>query len=193
MLEFLKSIDYQLFTFVNSYNSIFFDEVMTAISGQILWLPYFALIIYFLIFKNKLKNKWYGLLGLLFLVAAIGIADFSSVHLFKDNFTRLRPCHNQLFVDTVHLVDEHCGGQYGFVSSHSANFFSLAVFSSFFIKRKLFIFLSFFFAIIVAYSRVYLGVHFPADVVCGGLWGMFIGSIFYYLFIILSKKLFKQL
>lgn len=185
MLELLQNIDTQLFLKLNSYNSPFFDTIMHTISGQIMWIPYFLTIIY-LFFKKSKKKK--AIIGILFLFAAVGLADYSSVHIFKEVFQRLRPCHNQAIADVVHLYNNHCGGQYGFVSSHSANFFSLAMFSSLFIKNKYFSYIAFFSAIIVAYSRIYLGVHYPADVTGGALLGIFIGFALYKFYKLLEKK-----
>jgi undecaprenyl-diphosphatase len=134
------------------------------------------------------KYKKYGIIALLFLIFAIGISDFLSVNLFKEVFKRLRPCHNEEILNVVHLVNGHCGGKYGFISSHAANFFALATFSSLFLKNRYFTFIIFFIAVLVAYSRIYLGVHYPLDVFCGAIFGSFISILFYLLF----KKLLKK-
>ncbi|MBN2662609.1 MAG: phosphatase PAP2 family protein [Bacteroidales bacterium] len=175
MLEKILEIDTQLFTKINSWNSTFFDTVMSAISGKLFWLPFFIFIV-FLFFK---KDKKKSLFVLFFLIFAVGLADYLSVHAFKEVFKRLRPCHNPDIANFVHLIKGHCGGKYGFVSSHAANFFSIAMFSSLYIQKKWFYFLSFTIALFVAYSRVYLGVHYPSDVFGGALLGMLIAFIVY--------------
>ena len=187
MLEIIQEIDTQIFLKINSLNSPFFDTIMSAISGQILWIPYFLAII-FLFFKKN--SKKIAIIGILFLIIAVGLSDYSSVHAFKEVFKRLRPCHNQAIADTVHLIKNHCGGQYGFVSSHSANFFSISMFSSLFIKNKKFSYIAFLFAIIVAYSRIYLGVHYLTDVIGGAILGISISFIIYkiYNFLFLKDK-----
>lgn len=178
MHEILNQIidfDIQIFLKINSWNSIFFDKVMYAVSGQIIWIPYFLFIIFLFIKKDKKK----ALIAILFLIFAIGISDFISFHGFKQVIKRLRPCHNPAIESVVHIVKNHCGGKYGFVSSHAANFFSIAMFSGLYINKKYFYYLSFGIAIIVAYSRIYLGVHYPLDIVGGALLGMFISFIFF--------------
>ncbi len=180
----LANIDKQLFLLINSHHNHFFDQIMTLISGQIFWLPYFAIII--LLFLKK--NKKTALLSIIFLLIAIASADFTSVHLFKNVFQRLRPCHNPDIQAIVHIVNNHCGGKYGFVSSHSANFFAIAMFASIYIKNKLFTFTSFGIAAIVGYSRIYLGVHYPGDVLGGAMLGIFVAFVFYQVFLLLLKN-----
>ncbi len=183
MLQSLQAIDTQLFLFINSRHSAFFDTEMQLISGQIIWIPYFLLVI-FLFFKKYQKK---GFIALLFLLLTVASADFGSVHLFKNVFERLRPCHNPDLQTIIHLVNNHCGGKYGFVSSHSANFFSLAMFATLIIRNNKFTILAFTIATVVAYSRIYLGVHYPGDVIGGALFGIFVAFAFYRIFLLLLK------
>ncbi len=176
----MLSFDFWVFGVINGFHSPFFDRVMSLVSGQLIWIPYFILTVY--LFLSKDKGWKLGLLAVVFLACAVGLADFTSVHIFKNNFERLRPCHNPLLESTVHLVDGHCGGAYGFVSSHSANFFALFAFASLFIRERWFAVVSFVIAATVGYSRIYLGVHFPLDVICGALWGVITGGLLYYIF-----------
>jgi len=112
-------------------------------------------------------------LGLLFL-----ISDQSSVRLFKNVFERLRPCHNPNLEGMVHLVNG-CGGKFGFVSSHATNCFALAIFSGLLFKNhyKYMMILMLFWAALVSYSRVYVGVHYPGDIIGGAVLGSIIGFL----------------
>jgi len=107
----------------------------------------------------------------------IALSDLSSVHFFKNVFERLRPCHDPELIDRVHLVNGECGGAFGFVSSHAANCFALAVFLVKILGKayRHFTPLILLWAAVVAYSRIYLAVHFPGDVLCGALLGTIIG------------------
>ena len=103
-------------------------------------------------------------------VLAIVLSDQISVHAFKEVFLRYRPCHNLVLQSQVHL-NGGCGGTYGFISSHAANTFALAMFLSLLFNGKIKYFTLFIlvWASFVSYSRIYNGVHYPADIACGAI------------------------
>jgi undecaprenyl-diphosphatase len=182
----LERFDQQLFLFINSLNSPFFDHLMHAISGRLIWVPlYLAILIYLGI---KYKRKF--LIILIFIILAATLADQSSV-IVKNIFHRLRPCHEPSIIGIVHLVNGECGGVYGFVSSHATNCFDVALLSLLFIKKRWYTISIIFWAGIIGYSRIYLGVHYPGDVVCGSFLGAFIGWSMYSLYILTDNKILK--
>jgi undecaprenyl-diphosphatase len=180
----LERFDQQLFLFINSSNSPFFDHLMYAISGRLIWVPlYLAILIYLGI---KYKRKF--LIILIFIILAATLADQSSV-IVKNIFHRLRPCHEPSIIGIVHLVNGECGGVYGFVSSHATNCFDVALLSLLFIKKRWYTISIIFWAGIIGYSRIYLGVHYPGDVICGSFLGAFIGWSMYNLYILTDNNI----
>jgi undecaprenyl-diphosphatase len=185
MLEHLLDIDRQVFLFLNSLNSPLFDRVMFALSGKVIWAPLYLAILIYLGVRFK-KRFW---LLLLFIVIAVTLADQVSVQLFKNVFHRLRPCHESSLEGLIHLVNGQCGGFYGFVSSHASNSFNVAFLSLMFIRKKWYTVSIIMWASVICYSRIYLGVHYPGDVICGAILGSFIGWGIYKLFIMTDHAL----
>lgn len=175
-----------MFLFLNGFNSPFWDAVFYIITGKLFWIPF----VVGLLFLSYLKIGWRTLYVVLFFGLALTLSDQISVKLFKEVFERLRPCHNEMITDLVHTVNGHCGGKYGFVSSHASNSFALAVFAGLLFKKsfKVIMPLMLFWAAIVSYSRVYVGVHFPLDILCGGILGSIIACLVYQLFKIINHK-----
>ena len=157
----------------------FFDFFMYWVSSTVIWVPLYLLFIY-LIYKHYPKQWW---IYVIMLIVAVGLSDWLSVHLFKNQFQRLRPCHNLEIKGMVHIVRDHCGGRYGFVSSHAANMFSIATFMALALYKRikhiaLYVFA---WAFLIIYSRIYLGVHFPSDVIAGALLGSSIAIVIFFI------------
>lgn len=187
MLEHLGHIDRQILLFLNSHNSPFWDRVMYAISGKVIWAPLYLALLIYLGYKYK-KKFW---IILLFVIAAVAMADQFSVQLFKNIFHRLRPCHEPSLEGMVRLVNGACGGLYGFVSSHASNSFNVALLSLMFIRKRWYTISILLWASVIGYSRIYLGVHYPGDVVCGAMLGSLIGWGVYKLYVLTDNALYK--
>jgi len=178
LFSWLENIDHELLLLINGFNSPFFDQVMWFISDAYFGIPFYFLFFYLALNFFGLKK---ALLIIIVGLITVGLADLSSKYLFKEVFLRYRPSHNLILQEKIHLVNKYKGGMYGFVSSHAANMFGIATSLGLFFyqKNKTIIYLMFFWAAIIAYSRVYLGVHYPSDIIFGGLLGATIGFICY--------------
>ena len=183
----LERLDQQLFLFLNSLHSPFWDQVMHFFSGRIIWIPLYLAILIFLGIKYKRKF----LVILLFIIIAATLSDQASV-LVKNLVQRLRPCYEPAVAGVVHLFKEECGGTYGFVSSHATNSFDVAFLSLLFIKKRWFTISIILWALIIGYSRIYLGVHYPGDVICGSMLGAFIGWSIYKLYVLTDNKILQN-
>jgi undecaprenyl-diphosphatase len=184
----LEQADQSVFLFLNSINSPFWDGIMVALSGKLIWAPIYLVILIYL--GVKYKNRFP--LILLAVIIAVVIADQFSVQLFKNVFQRLRPCHEPSLEGLVHLVNGKCGGLYGFVSSHAANSFNVALLSLLFIRKRWYTITIIIWASVIGYSRIYLGVHYPGDVICGSLLGAFVGWGCYKLYEIADRALYRS-
>lgn len=182
----LISLDQELFLLINGAHTSFLDSVMYWFSDKWIWAPAYAILL-FLIVREFRNRTWMVLLGVVFLIV---LTDQLSVILFKDVFMRLRPCHEPALEGMVRTLYGHCGGKYGFISSHAANTFGLAVFSGLMLRPSfkwlLPVMLSW--AILVSYSRIYLGVHYPGDIVAGAAVGGLIGFLIYKMTFLLLNK-----
>jgi undecaprenyl-diphosphatase len=175
----LESIDRAIVLFVNGLHTPLLDEIMWFLSGRFSLIPLYLLLLILLKSQNSWKNTFIILSGL---TLSILLADQISVHLFKNGFERYRPSHNEELKQLLHFYEVkagefYTGGKYGFVSSHAANFFAMIAFIYPFYKEKKKLILAglILVGILVAISRIYLGVHYFSDVLIGAVLGILVG------------------
>ncbi|MDG1850319.1 MAG: phosphatase PAP2 family protein [Flavobacteriales bacterium] len=184
MLSKILQGDQDLFLLLNGLGTEAWDGFWVFVSSTQSAIPLFLLIVFLLIKKYR-KHFW---VGLIIISIAVGLADFTSVHCFKNVFMRLRPSHAPELADQIRLLVSK-GGLYGFVSSHAANFFALAaIASSVFSDRKHLPYIFYTWAVLVAYSRIYVGKHYPLDILGGAILGVFIAKLIW----AVAKKIKKK-
>lgn len=168
----LLQLDKEIFTFINSglANPVTYF-LMPYITEFKVWLPLYLFGMLYLLYRFRIK----GMYILIILLFAVGLCDLINAQILKEYFARVRPCRA---LENVNLLI-HCGGGLSFPSNHAVNNFAAATVLSSYFKRKKGVF--FFFASLVALSRVFVGVHYPGDVIAGAIEGMIIGSLLVYL------------
>lgn len=180
MIEKLNAFDTKVFLFLNSLHSTFFDPIMYWVSDKWFWTPLYLLIVFLIIRSYKKRS--------IFIFICIGIlitmSDQLSSHIIKPLVGRLRPSHEPILAGLVHLSKAGPGGMYGFVSGHATNTFAFFIFMTLILssKFKWLKYVLLVWAVMVSYSRIYVGVHYPGDVICGALLGSIIGytvALFY--------------
>jgi undecaprenyl-diphosphatase len=175
MLDNLNNLDTNIFLWLNSFHSPFWDKVMWHVSGKPEWLPLYLILTGYIIYRYR----WRSIAILTAIGIAITLADQLSVIAFKETIQRLRPTHNPETSHLVHIVNDYRGGSFGFISNHAANSFTLASFLCLLVRKKYFNVAIIIWATLVSYSRIYLGVHYPGDILCGAIFGVLIGWLFY--------------
>lgn len=168
MIEQLQALDRWLLVAANSHRSPALDKWMVFFTERFVWFPaYFVLLIVLGYLYGRRALLLLPLLG-----ASVALADVISSRFFKPYFARLRPCHDPDLSAALNLANG-CGGQFGFLSSHAANAFALAVFIALVLPRRYRVakWLLFAWALVVCYSRMYLAAHYPTDILAGALLG----------------------
>ena len=172
-MERLLELDRDAFLFLNRLNTPWLDAVMPWITRTESWTPLFIVLLYFVIREFR-KDSWAVLLGI---ALTILFADQLTSQFMKPFFERLRPSHDPSLDGLVHIVNGDRGGLYGFASGHAANTFGVATFLVSILPRYRWMPWLFLWAGLMTYSRIYLGVHYPGDILVGALVGILVALL----------------
>ena len=173
MIEFLNHIDSTLFLFLNGFHNLFFDKVMFGATKSLVWLPLYLFFLFFMI----RKYKWNTLIILVFAALMILASDQLS-DLVKDMVQRLRPSNQPGLM--VHIVEAYKGGTFGFYSAHATNTSCVVMFLIILLGREYpYVYIpAILWSLLISYTRIYLGVHYPGDIFAGWIAGSLIGYLF---------------
>ncbi|MCW5911201.1 MAG: phosphatase PAP2 family protein [Cyclobacteriaceae bacterium] len=185
MLEDLVEWDKKLLIWLNSHHADWLDPVMILVTKTAFWIPLYIFLAY-LVFKTYKKEGWFIMIGAALTVL---LCDQITSSFMKPFFERLRPSHDPTLVGLLHHVNEYRGGRYGFSSGHAANTLGVALFVCLALRDHIkWIGVIFAWAALMTYTRIYLGVHFPGDILVGGLIGLACGRLSYQVSQILLKR-----
>ena len=178
-MEELIGFDKQLLLWFNGSDSLFLDGLVKTLTTAVTWAPLYVSLLYLVMRNNDNVKKVLLIVGCALL--CVFLAGSLNDMLVKPSVGRWRPTHDPVIGYVVDVVNDYRGGDHGFFSSHAANTFSLAIFFSLLVRSRVLTVALVFWSLVNCWTRMYLGVHFPGDILCGLLWGGLVGTAVWYL------------
>ena len=175
ILQSLDHFDHWLFKKINGqWTNSFFDFIFLFFRESYFWMPLYLFLFVFVAINFK-RNWWWWII--LFL-CTVALTDMIGTRVFKHVVERLRPCRDPAFASSVRLLLKECAGGYSFISNHAANHFGLATFFYFTLRHYIpkWSWIAYAWAFLICYAQIYVGIHYPFDVICGALLGILFGS-----------------
>ena len=180
-MQTLIDIDREILAFFNGSASLFVDNLAVVLTSGLTWIPLYISLLYIVIKNNETMKQIMLVIGCVFLciVLSDGVADF----IVKPLVGRLRPSNDPLVMCTVDVVNGMRSAQYCFFSAHASNTFCIAMFFSLLVRKKSFVVSMVTWSLVNCWTRMYLGLHYPSDIIVGLLWGGIVGSVVYLIYI----------
>lgn len=189
-MQTLTDIDRSILAFFNGSDSLFVDNLAVILTSGLTWIPLYLSLLYVVIKNNETMKQIMLIIGcvILSIVLSDGVADFIA----KPMFERLRPSNDPLIKYTVNVVEGIRGNSYSFFSAHASNTFCIAMFFSLLVRNKVFVVTMVSWSLINCWTRMYLGLHYPSDILVGLIWGGVSGSLAYYIYIKSYLRIYKD-
>ena len=182
--------DRLVLSWFNGSNSVFLDGWMSALTSGFTWLALYASLFYLVVKNNETMGQIMLVVGCA--LACVGLADIMADVIVKPLVERWRPSNDPIFKYDVSVVDGYRGTSYGFFSAHAANTFSIALFFTFLVRNRVLSVVLVLWSFVNCYTRMYLGLHYPSDIVCGLLWGSVCAIGVYYFYLRVSRRMFGE-
>lgn len=182
--------DRLVLSWFNGSNSVFLDGWMSALTSGFTWLALYASLFYLVVKNNETMGQIMLVVGCA--LACVGLADIMADVIVKPLVERWRPSNDPIFKYDVSVVDGYRGTSYGFFSAHAANTFSLALFFCMLVRSRVLSVALVLWSFVNCYTRMYLGLHYPLDIVCGLLWGSVCAIGVYYFYLRVSRRMFGE-
>ena len=186
----LLQLDQELLLTLNGSNSLFLDGWMTYLTSGFTWIPLYISLLYLVIKNNETMGQIMLVVGCA--LACVGLADIMADVIVKPLVERWRPSNDPIFKYDVSVVEGYRGTSYGFFSAHAANTFSLALFFCMLVRSRVLSVALVLWSFVNCYTRMYLGLHYPSDIVCGLLWGSVCAIGVYYFYLRVSRRMFGE-
>jgi undecaprenyl-diphosphatase len=187
LIQQLNHLDQHLFLLLNGWHNTYFDYVMMVFTSEVFWVPLYVI-------TAVVIGRTYGKNAVLIFVAAgvLILCTDQFAGIFKHSIQRLRPSHDPQLSVLTHIFNNYKGGLYSFYSAHSSNAFGYATFTILIFRNRIYTFFIIPWALLVAYTRIYLGLHYPGDIFCGAIAGIAIAIGVYKLMLLTTEKFFPN-
>lgn len=180
MLDELIKLDQQILLFFNQHHSLYWDQVMWVYTGKFIWIPLILSFVW-VYFRQNWKDAFWVIL---IMALVVTVCDQFASTICKPYFARFRPAQDPDFSQFVTIVNGYRGGRFGFISSHAANAAGMVTFTALLFRNRLYTSTAVIWALLTCYSRMYLGVHYPGDILAGSIWGILSGWGGYHLYLV---------